>query len=121
MARFERSRDKGRKDFSRDRPPKREGRSRGSFDDRPSSRGGRFSDRDSQRSRPRREVEMTKVTCSSCGERCEVPFKPTSDKPIYCDACFSKKGKSGSDRISSKDLEMINEKLDKIIKALDIE
>ena len=34
-------------------------------------------------------VEMTKVTCSTCKVRCEVPFKPTSSKPIYCDDCFN--------------------------------
>ena len=63
-------------------------------------------------------VEMTKVICSSCGDECEVPFKPTSDKPVYCDNCFSKKGKSKS---SGKDFEIINEKLDKIMKALKID
>jgi len=62
---------------------------------------------------------MTKVTCSSCGEKCEVPFKPTSSKPVYCAACFAKKDKVSSD--SSKDFDLINEKLNKIMKALKIE
>lgn len=69
-------------------------------------------------SRDRRDVQMTKVTCSSCGAKCEVPFKPTSDKPVYCNDCFAKKGGNGN---SSKDIEIINEKLDKIMKALKIE
>ncbi|MFC1753587.1 CxxC-x17-CxxC domain-containing protein [Thermoproteota archaeon] len=70
---------------------------------------------------------MTKVTCSECGERCEVPFKPTSTKPVYCSDCFEKKEKgsgrsSGRDRgHSSKDLDIINKKLDKIMEALDID
>jgi len=64
---------------------------------------------------------MTKVTCSECGAECEVPFKPTSSKPVYCNDCFAKKGKSSSDRISSKDLKLINEKLNKIMIALKIE
>ncbi len=100
------------------------GSSRGSsYGDRGGSRGGSYGDRGGSRGggfgdRGRREVEMTKVTCSSCGIKCEVPFKPTSSKPVYCDACFSKdKGNSGSG-VSSKDLELINEKLDMIIKAL---
>jgi len=83
--------------------------------------GGR---RDSGRSRGSRDVEMTKVTCSSCGVECEVPFKPTSSKPVYCSECF-RKDKPGSDRpssgISDKDLDQINEKLNKIMKALKIE
>jgi len=36
-------------------------------------------------SRPR---VMTKTTCSSCGKECEVPFKPTQGKPVYCQDCF---------------------------------
>jgi len=70
---------------------------------------------------------MTKVTCSSCGNECEVPFKPTLDKPVFCDACFSKSEKSGSPKrsgspkSSNKDLDIIKEKLDKIMKALEIE
>ncbi|GAF97589.1 unnamed protein product [marine sediment metagenome] len=65
---------------------------------------------------------MTKVTCSSCGVECEVPFKPTSDKPVYCSDCFEKQGgKSKSGRNSSINLDEINEKLDKIMKALKIE
>ena len=119
MARFEGSRGK-RKDSrgsysgrdrgdSRDDYPRRENRDR-----RDSNREFRPNNRD------RQEVEMTKVTCSLCGEKCEVPFKPTSSKPVYCAACFAKKGKAGSDG-SNRDLDLINEKLNKIMKALKIE
>lgn len=95
--------------FSGKRPRSRDS-SRGSRD-----RGfGRFS-------RDRRNVEMTKVICSSCGVECEVPFKPTSDKPVYCSNCFEKKEKSGSGKPSDRDFDIINEKLNKIMKALDIE
>ena len=34
--------------------------------------------------------EMHKATCSECGQECEVPFKPTEGKPVYCTACFQK-------------------------------
>jgi len=38
--------------------------------------------------------EMHKATCSACGEECEVPFKPSQDRPVYCRDCFMKqKGK----------------------------
>ena len=70
-------------------------------------------------SRNRRDFEMTKVTCDSCGAECEVPFKPTSSKPVYCNDCFAKRDKSSSNKPSNKDFDIINEKLDKIIKALD--
>ena len=39
--------------------------------------------------------EMHKATCSACGEECEVPFKPSQDRPVYCRDCFMKqKGKT---------------------------
>ena len=35
--------------------------------------------------------EMHKATCSECGNECEVPFKPTEGKPVYCKDCFAKR------------------------------
>lgn len=34
--------------------------------------------------------EIHKATCSDCKKECEVPFKPTEGKPVYCRDCFSK-------------------------------
>lgn len=45
--------------------------------------------------RPR---DMHKATCSECGKPCEVPFKPTGDKPVYCNDCFSSKRTDHGDR-----------------------
>ena len=126
MARFERTKERS--------SDKREFRSnsssrgdRGSFEDRPRPRSNRFSDRGPRRDsrdrrdgRDKRDVEMTKVTCSSCNSECEVPFKPTSSKPVYCSDCFSRKDRAGSNNRSSKDLDIVIEKLNKIMKALDI-
>lgn len=42
-----------------------------------------------------RERNFTKVICSDCNKECEVPFKPSGDRPVYCKECFSKrKGRS---------------------------
>ena len=58
---------------------------------------GRSSGRGFDRNRgSRQNVEMTKVTCSTCKAKCEVPFKPTSSKPVYCSDCFSQNRNSGS-------------------------
>ena len=38
---------------------------------------------------------MHDATCNQCGNPCQVPFRPTGSKPIYCSACFKKEG--GSD------------------------
>ena len=34
--------------------------------------------------------EMFSATCSGCGKSCQVPFMPSSGKPVFCDECFSK-------------------------------
>jgi len=42
--------------------------------------------------RPR---EFHKAVCSDCKQECEVPFKPSGDRPIYCKSCFAKRKDSG--------------------------
>jgi len=37
----------------------------------------------------------TEVTCAGCGQTTTVPFKPRLNKPVYCDACFSKQKAEG--------------------------
>ncbi len=32
--------------------------------------------------------ELYEVVCSSCGQKTTVPFRPTSDRPVYCRTCF---------------------------------
>ncbi|MDP2749584.1 MAG: DNA-directed RNA polymerase [Nanoarchaeota archaeon] len=32
--------------------------------------------------------EMHKAVCSDCGKECEVPFKPTEGKSVYCRDCY---------------------------------
>ena len=82
--------------------------------------------------------QMHKTTCSNCGKDCEVPFRPTSGKPVYCSDCFEKMGDRRSDRPersdrsdrpsfshtpssnpSNEQLIAINAKLDRLIKLLE--
>jgi len=35
--------------------------------------------------------EMHDAVCSECGKACQVPFKPTEGKPVYCRDCFAKR------------------------------
>lgn len=39
----------------------------------------------------KREVTMHAATCGECGNACEVPFKPSNDKPVFCNDCFISK------------------------------
>jgi CxxC-x17-CxxC domain-containing protein len=38
--------------------------------------------------RDRGPREMFAATCSNCGKEAQVPFRPTSGKPVYCSDCF---------------------------------
>ena len=75
-------------------------------------------------SRNSEEQIMHEVTCDKCGKKCEVPFKPTPSKPVYCNECFREKENSRSkDRSNefAKEFEQINKKLDKILEAIDVD
>lgn len=101
--------------------------------------GGGFRGRDSgSRGRDsgrfnRRSHEMHDATCSKCGKPCQVPFRPTGDKPVFCNDCFKNNDGSGGnfnsrsqDRSSllgagesSNQLSQINAKLDKVLQILE--
>lgn len=114
----------------------------GSFN-RDSRGGGRsFGRRDFDRDRGG-DRQMFKAVCSNCGRECEVPFRPTNGKPVYCSDCFEKMGNRRSDsprpdynRTPSYDrapsfertpsfdqnkgqFDALNAKLDRIIKLLE--
>jgi len=40
-------------------------------------------------SHDRESREMFRATCSNCGNQCEVPFRPTGEKPVLCSTCFN--------------------------------
>ena len=37
----------------------------------------------------RRERILYQAVCADCCKRCEVPFKPSGDRPVYCPECFA--------------------------------
>lgn len=39
---------------------------------------------------------MFQAICGKCGQSCEVPFKPTSERPVFCSNCFKNQGNSGA-------------------------
>ena len=38
-----------------------------------------------------RDRILHKAVCADCKKECEVPFKPTGNRPVYCKECFSKR------------------------------
>ena len=76
---------------------------------------------------------MFPAECDACGNQCQVPFRPTGEKPVYCSDCFSKQAPSDSGRKNRsektfggndhqdgmrKELATIQSKLDAILAVL---
>ena len=40
-------------------------------------------------SQPRDPRPMHKAVCADCGKNCEVPFKPSAGRSVYCKECFT--------------------------------
>lgn len=105
----------------------------------------RFGGRPSFGARSSDPREMFKATCGNCGANCEVPFRPTGERPVLCSNCFEQAGGRGprdsrdsrgprdSHRSDSRrfdrpprmerpqrneEYEQLNAKLDKILKLL---
>ena len=108
------------------------GESRGfsNFRDQRDSRGPRRFEKRDGVSTYFADKQMFSATCDECGDNCQVPFRPSGDKPVLCSNCFANKNEGGrnsgrqSDYVSRPakdngvDLDVINAKLDKIIKLL---
>jgi len=43
-----------------------------------------------------REKRFTQAVCADCHKECEVPFKPSGDRPVYCKDCFSRRKQEGA-------------------------
>jgi len=97
------------------------GRDSGRFGKRDS---GRFDRRSSSRSRGSEDRTMHEAICGKCGSECEVPFRPTEGKPVYCSDCFKDKSREAGSRSelgkqSNETLSEISRKLDKILNILE--
>ncbi|MDD2496537.1 MAG: zinc-ribbon domain containing protein [Desulfitobacteriaceae bacterium] len=53
----------------------------------PECRAARKRQRGTATRQPR---EMFTVICAECGAETEVPFKPSSNRPVYCRDCYQK-------------------------------
>jgi CxxC-x17-CxxC domain-containing protein len=65
--------------------------------------------------------ELHNAVCVKCGKRCEVPFKPSPGKPVYCSDCFRRVEGSSKPVSAADQLDTINRKLDKILHALHLD
>lgn len=109
-----------------------QGRDR-NFNDRGSNRGSGGFDRNSSRRPERDRSMMHSAVCFECGKDCEVPFKPSGSKPVFCSFCFGNKqdsdrkpdnkferGASFKPRFDAENKkEQSNPKMDEVISRLD--
>lgn len=93
--------------------------------------GGSFGGRDSGK------PTMHQAICSDCNQECEVPFKPSNDRPVLCRNCFKAKGgaspresddrggfgkrsfNKGGSSMTREQFEILDAKLNKIIDILE--
>jgi CxxC-x17-CxxC domain-containing protein len=66
----------------------------GDYNKKPWDKGGKSFNNDNR--------EMFQATCSGCGKSCQVPFRPSSGKPVFCDDCFAKQRNDGPSRGDSR-------------------
>lgn len=43
-----------------------------------------------------RELVLHKTICADCRKECNVPFKPSGDRPVYCKECYARRKASSS-------------------------
>jgi len=77
--------------------------------------GGRSDERSDFRNK-----RMFEAVCDKCGNKCMVPFQPTSGKPVYCSQCFDRGGGVGGKSADQhkEQFEILNAKLDNILRIL---
>ena len=78
----------------------------------PHGNGNRFDRRDSGRpsfgnrggggDRDSFDRPKFKTVCAQCGKNCEVPFRPTGERPVYCSDCFGANKNAGAPTTSFK-------------------
>lgn len=51
-------------------------------------------------------AQMHQATCDKCRQSCEVPFRPTNGKPVYCSNCFENNRGSDSRQSNFEDRQM---------------
>lgn len=69
------------------------------------SGGGGFGRRGFHDRGSRGPVQMHSAVCDNCRQNCEVPFRPTNGKPVYCSNCFDRNRNSDTPGFEGKNHE----------------
>jgi CxxC-x17-CxxC domain-containing protein len=58
---------------------------------RPSTDNARFQPRPHDDRHSHKDRMTYKAICADCKKECTIPFKPSGDRPVYCQDCFSRR------------------------------
>ena len=68
------------------------------------SGGGRsFGKRNFGGNRDKKSLQKYDAICNNCGKECQLPFKPTGERPVYCRECFAEMGGGDTNRSYGRD------------------
>lgn len=70
--------------------------------------GRRDSQRQPSSDSPKKKTKSYPIVCDRCGKDGDVPFKPNSEKPVYCKDCFAIMKNEGEDTATKKPAEKVN-------------
>ena len=59
----------------------------------PDCRAAKKLSRGNNRGNDRIEREMFPAVCAECGKSTTVPFKPSTEKPVYCKECYQSRSR----------------------------
>ncbi|MDO8499408.1 MAG: hypothetical protein Q7S66_01990 [bacterium] len=48
---------------------------------------------------------MYDAICSKCGKPCQLPFKPTGERPVFCSNCFDREGNATPARAGGRNFD----------------
>ncbi len=49
--------------------------------------------------KPRHDRTLYEAICADCHKICEVPFKPSETRPVYCKECFARRKAGGKNNL----------------------
>ncbi|HOW36093.1 MAG TPA: hypothetical protein PL155_06750 [Candidatus Omnitrophota bacterium] len=48
-----------------------------------------------------KERPMFRAVCADCKKECELPFKPSGDRPVFCKECFSRRKANNNFKVAA--------------------
>lgn len=65
--------------------------------------------------------QMFNARCAQCGDSCEVPFRPSGERPVFCKNCFGDKrdAPASKPQMADKRIDDLKRQIDSLHKKMD--